>query len=197
MTKKGDGTRVSDPGLGDSFSDRADESTIREWIQQNNDLQANHPLEEIERFAEKWLRPDAVRERSRLIYGTKLSNSSLIVRKIINASFEAQYMEGRELVVGELFAQLVRRYNSEEIISLAECLEAMEKRGPMNPNSAFWKTHAGKMILILNSGLREGRLISKQELREALVQSGTDIAQNKLDALVKGIGLNGLPASRQ
>lgn len=174
-----------------------DEEAVQLWISQHEFLRGNNSPEEIKTFAREWTRPDAVKERTRRVFGADSATTSLIVWEIFNRSFLAKadptQSEDIEKSIGGLVSHLVTQYKSEEFAALANLIEKLRVHNLTNPNESVWKTHAGRLILIWNHELKFNRLITKDEIWRRFCTSGVTMKPNKFYELLKKIGLNGLP----
>lgn len=180
------------------------EQAVSDCIQEHSFLSENNTRTEIETWAHQWVREDAKRERTRLIYGKAVSEAPPIVHDIIERAYRvfnehAHPLAGtfyfsfeRDLLSG-IVCSLVGMRQHETLLALSKVIKTMAIRDFRMASDPFWRTHAGRIILIWNSELKRDRLIDKQELWERFQGSGAVMALNKFQALLKKIGLNGLP----
>jgi hypothetical protein len=177
---------------------------VYDCIQDHSFLSECNSPDEIETWARQWVRDDAKRERTRLIYGKSVSDAPPIVFEIIDRA-ERLSNEHSHPLAGTFFfrfqrdslsgaiSALVAMRRHEELLALSTVIKTIAIRDFRMADDPFWKTHAGRVILIWNSELKKNRLIDKQALWDGFQQSGGVMALNKFQSLLKKIGLNGLP----
>lgn len=179
---------------------------IHYWIEKSSYLKENHSYAEVKTFAMEWTREDAIRNRTRLIYGKEMADITPTVLEILELSFVVfdehkhplagtPFFEIYERSLGGLISILVGMGDVKGIKALAFAVETLSQRDYTDTKDKFWTTHAGRMMLIWNAELLKDRLISKQELWDRFQKSGFTIKRNKFYGILKKIGLNGLPGS--
>jgi hypothetical protein len=182
------------------------ELAVHYCVRGHSFLLANNTKSEVEKWARQWVREDALRERTRLIHGESVAAVSPIVRELYTRSMHvfnehSEPLGGtplfrieREQIAG-IVSTLVGMRRHEEISALANLVRTISLRDFRASDDPFWQTHFGRVMLIWNQELKRNRLIEKQELWDRFRASGATMALNKFHALLKLVGLNGLPGA--